>query len=386
MVIPSNKRPLRIGIIAGEASGDQLAAGLIAEICDRYPDAVVEGIAGPLMQAAGCRALFPLEKLSVMGLAEVLRHLPELLRIRRQVVAHFTANPPDVFIGVDAPDFNLGVEARLKRAGIRTVHYVSPSVWAWREKRAQKIGQSADLVLCLFPFEPAIYAKHGVAAEFVGHPMADVISLQTDPDVCRQALGIATDKLTLAVLPGSRISEVSRMGPLFLRTCAQLQQMQSDIQFVAPMATARIRSLFKTQQAQIAPDLPVTLIDGQAREVMGASDAVLLTSGTAALEAMLVKRPMVVAYRVHALTYALVRLLRLLKITRFSLPNILAGREIVPEFMQGRAKAALLAPAVLDCLTNTDSRQQQITTFTQLHEKLRTNTNVVAADAIFRLL
>ncbi|HET9679524.1 MAG TPA: lipid-A-disaccharide synthase, partial [Gammaproteobacteria bacterium] len=235
--------PLRIGIIAGEASGDQLAAGLITEIRRRRPDVVFEGIAGPEMEAVGCRALFPAEKLSVMGLAEVLQHLPELLRIRRQVVAHFTANPPDVFIGVDAPDFNLGVEARLKAAGIRTVHYVSPSVWAWREKRARKIGRSADLVLCLFPFEPAIYASHGVAAEFVGHPMADAIDLQTDPDICRRALNVPADKLTLAVLPGSRVSEVSRMGPLFLRTCAQLQQMQADIEFVAPMATVRIKSL-----------------------------------------------------------------------------------------------------------------------------------------------
>lgn len=376
---------LRIGIVAGEASGDQLAAGLITEIRRRHPDAIIEGIAGPQMEAAGCRALFPLEVLSVMGLAEVLGHLPELLRIRKQIVAHFTRNPPDVFIGVDAPDFNLGVEARLKRSGICTVHYVSPSVWAWREKRVEKIGKSADHVLCLFPFEPAIYARHDVSAEFVGHPMADEIPMQTDTTAHRQILGLATEKRTVAVLPGSRGSEVSRMGPIFLKTCALLYRESPDIQFVAPMATPKIKALFSEQHARLAPDLPMALIDGQAREVMGASDAVLLASGTAALEAMLLKRPMVVSYRVNPLTYMLVRLFRLLKIQRFSLPNILADRELVPEFMQSAARPDLLARAVMGCLTNQAARQDQLVTFAELHKQLKANASVNAANSVLKL-
>lgn len=377
---------MRIGIVAGEASGDQLAASLIRAIRVRHPDTEFTGIAGPAMQAAGCQALFPAEKLSVMGLVEVLRHLPELLRIRRVITRNFLQNPPDIFIGVDAPDFNLGLEKRLRTAGIPTVHYVSPSIWAWRAGRAARMGECADQVLCLFPFEPDIYARHGVAAEFVGHPMADEIPLTTDAVAARNALRLPADGPVLALLPGSRRSEVSRLGPVFLQTARQLQADFPDLQCVAPMATAGIRRLFEQQAAIHAPALPITLLDGQARDAITAADAVLLASGTATLETLLLGRPMAVAYKLAPLSYALVRLLRLLKVPYYALPNILAGQEIVPEFMQQRARPDLLAPALAELLRNTPARAAQCAAFGPIHQQLRCQASERAATAVLRLL
>lgn len=377
---------LRIGIVAGEASGDQLGAGLIRELRRAHPDAVIEGVAGPAMEAAGCRVLVPAEKLAVMGLVEVLGHLPELLSIRRRLTRHFLGHPPDVFIGVDAPDFNLGLEARLKRVGIPTVHYVSPSVWAWREKRARSLGRSADRVLCLFPFEPPIYAAHGVDAVFVGHPMADAIPPQTDPREARRELGLAGEGPWLAVLPGSRVAEVKRLGPVFLKACRLLQERLPALRFAAPMATPRLRELFEAQQRRLAPGLPLRLFDGRAREVLGASDAVLLSSGTATLETMLVKRPMAVAYRLSPLSYALVRALRLLRIPRYALPNILAGRELVPEFMQHNARPEALALALETLLTDQAARNRQLEVFAELHESLRREADREAARAVLGML
>lgn len=389
-MLPATKQgirmSLRVGIVAGESSGDQLGAGLVREILERHPDAQVEGIAGPLMEAAGCRVIEPAEKLSVMGLAEVLGHLPELLRVRARLIRHFLANPPDVFVGVDAPDFNLGVEARLKTAGIPTVHYVSPSVWAWREKRAERIGRSADRVLCLFPFEPEIYARHDVDAVFVGHPLADAIPDHTEPTAARRALGLDPERRWLAVLPGSRKSEVGRLGPVFLRTCRRLQHSHPELGFVAPMATPRLRALFESQLERHAPGLPFELIDGRARDVLGAADAVLLASGTAALEAMLVKRPMVVAYRLNAVTHFLVRALRLLRVPRYSLPNVLAGRELVPEYMQDRARPDLLAGAISELLADAGRRERQVQAFAALHAGLRRNADASAAEAVLSML
>lgn len=377
---------MHIGIVAGEASGDQLAASLIRAIRAQHPDAEFEGIAGPAMQAAGCRALFPAEKLSVMGLVEVLRHLPELLRIRRAITRHFLHNPPDIFIGVDAPDFNLGLEKRLRAAGITTVHYVSPSIWAWRAGRAASIGECADWVLCLFPFEPAIYARHGVAAEFVGHPMADEIPLTTDAVAARKALHLPANSPVLALLPGSRRSEVSRLGPVFLQTARQLQTGFPDLQCVAPMATAGIHRLFEQQAAIHAPDLPLTMLDGQARNAITAADAALLASGTATLETLLLGRPMAVAYKLAPFSYALVRLLRLLKVPHYALPNILAGQEIVPEFMQQRARPDLLAPALADLLQDSPARAAQCAAFAPIHWQLRCQASERAAATVLRLL
>ncbi len=376
---------MRIGIVAGEASGDQLAASLIRAIRAQHPDVEFEGIAGPAMQAAGCRALFPSEKLSVMGLVEVLKHLPELLRIRRTITRHFVQQPPDVFIGVDAPDFNLGLEKRLRTAGIATVHYVSPSIWAWRAGRAAHIGECADRVLCLFPFEPDIYARHGAHAEFVGHPMADEIPLETDAGAARTALNLPADHPVLALLPGSRRSEISRLGPVFLQTARQLQSRFPNLHCVAPMATAGIRDLFEQQAAQHAPGLALTLLDGRAREAIAAADAVLLASGTATLETLLLGRPMAVAYKLAPLSYALVRLFRLLKVPHYALPNILAGREIVPEFMQQRARPELLVPALTELLQDSPVRAAQCAAFAPIHRQLRRQASERAAAAVLKL-
>lgn len=375
---------MKIGIVAGEASGDILAAGMLEELARRDPSFSAEGIAGPAMQAAGCRSLWPLEKLSVMGLVEVLRHLPELLRLRRDVVAHFDATRPDVFIGVDSPDFNLGLARRLKQRGMRTAQYVSPSVWAWREKRAEKIGQSVDRVLCLFPFEPEIYARHGVDAVFVGHPLADLIPLQTDRAAARRKLGLPATGRQVALLPGSRMSEVSRLAGPFLATAAWLHSREGGLKFIVPAATSRLRDHLEQALAAF-PELDVTITDGRSREVMTAADCVLLASGTAALEAMLLRRPMVVAYKVSALTHFLVRVFRLLKLPYVSLPNVLAGRRIVPEYLQHDVRPELLGPAVAELLAPSALREEQMRVFEEQHHRLRCGADVRAADALLEL-
>lgn len=373
---------LNVGIVAGEASGDILAAGLLQALRERRPDLHAEGIAGPEMIAAGCRELWPLEKLSVMGLAEVLAHLPELLRLRRSTAAHFSTVKPDVFIGVDAPDFNLGLERRLKRNGVKTVHYVSPSIWAWRQGRAAKIGRDTDLVLCLFPFEPEIYAKHGVNAVFVGHPLADAIPESVDARAARRSLGLPEEGKWLALLPGSRMSEVSRLADTFLETARWLRAREPELGFVIPAATPRIRQFL---EARIGGDSSIRIVDGRSREIMAAADVVLLASGTAALEAMLLKRPMVVSYRVSALTYFLVRALRLLKLPYVSLPNVLAGEKIVPECLQDDARAGVIGPQVLTLLQDSAARASQTRVFGELHATLRCDANARAADAVLKL-
>lgn len=376
---------LHIGIVAGEASGDILAAGLLRELRERQPELRAEGVAGPGMIAAGCRDLWPLEKLSVMGLVEVLAHLPELLRLRRDVVRHFSTTRPDVYIGVDAPDFNLGLESRLKRRGIRTVQYVSPSIWAWRQSRAAKIGRGTDLVLCLFPFEPEIYAKHGVNAVYVGHPLADLIPRHVDAMDARRALELPLERKLVALLPGSRMSEVSRLTDTFLATAEWLRQRDPSLQFVIPAATPGIRDWLEARLAARRLAQDVVIVDGRSRDVMAAADVVLLASGTAALEAMLLKRPMVVSYRVSALTYFLVRLFRLLKLPYVSLPNVLAGKKIVPECLQGDARADVLGQELLTLLQDPAASARQTAIFDEIHDTLRCNANARAADAVLRL-
>ncbi|MBZ0071624.1 MAG: lipid-A-disaccharide synthase [Gammaproteobacteria bacterium] len=375
--------PLRIGIVAGEMSGDLLGAGLIRAIHEHHPDAVVEGIGGPQMLAAGCHSLFPLEELSVMGLVEVLVHLPRLLRIRREIVRHFFANPPDVFVGIDAPDFNLGVEQRLKRSGIPTVHYVSPSVWAWRRGRVRKIARSVDRMLALFPFEAEFYREHAVPVSFVGHPLADMIPERVAADAARATLGLPTDVPLVALLPGSRAGEVARLAERFVGTMAWCVRHRPGIHFVVPLANATTRAIFVTALDRQGGELPVQLIDGNARQVMAASDAVLLASGTATLEALLLKRPMVVAYRLAPLTYWLAR--RLVKLPHFALPNLLAGRALVPEFLQDDVLPEILGEAVLQCLDDSATRTRLITAFDELHHALRRDADRSAAAAVLEV-
>lgn len=374
----ADARPLFV-LVAGEASGDQLGAGLVKALRERLPDAHFAGIGGSRMAAAGMEIWYPADRLSVMGYAEVLAHVPQLLAIRRNVYKRTLQRRPHVFIGIDAPDFNLGLERRIKRAGIRTVHYVSPSVWAWREKRAAKLGRSADRVLCLFPMEPAIYARHGVDARFVGHPLGDVFPLEPDQVAARRELGLPLDVPVLALLPGSRLGEVRRLGQDFLNAAVLLKQQLPQLHILAPMANAACRAAFSALGAQPPA---VQLTDGNAPLAMIAADAVLLASGTAALEAMLAKRPMVVAYRLAPLTYRIVTWLGLMRTTVYSLPNILAGKALVPELMQDACTPAALADALLPYLRARAMPPDILETFTHLHRQLRCDADRSAAAAV----
>ena len=381
---------MKIALVAGEASGDQLGAGLIEALRKRHPDAEFAGVGGDAMRAAGFDAWFDASELAVMGLAEVLRHLPRLLRLRRSVRERLLKWQPDVFIGIDAPDFNLGLERWLKRRGIRTVHYVSPSVWAWRESRAQKIGRSVDRVLCLFPMEPAIYARHGVDARFVGHPLADVLPLEPDREAARSVLGLDSSAPVLALLPGSRVGEIERLAGDFLAASARILEHEPRLRIVAPMANAHARDAFARvleahpDHAVLASGLQVT--DGGAQAAMIAADVVLLASGTATLEAMLCKRPMVVAYKVSPLTYALVKGLGMLKVDRYALPNVLAGETLVPEVMQHDCTPDNLAREVLHWLRDPAAVAALQPRFRDLHLALRRDASASAANAVTELL
>jgi lipid-A-disaccharide synthase len=373
---------LRIGLVAGETSGDMLGAGLIQAIRARIPDAVFEGVAGPRMVAAGCRLLYPAERLAVMGLVEVLGRYRELHAMRADLVRHFHSDPPDVFVGIDAPEFNLGLEARLKSAGIRTAHYVSPQVWAWRRRRLRTIARSADLILTLFPFEAAFYEEHGVPVSFVGHPLADAIASEIDRDAARSALALPAEGELIALMPGSRGSEVRRLGEIFVRTARWCLERRPGLRFAVPLVDGGTRELFERALAR-EPGLPLTVFEGRSLEVMAAADAVLLASGTATLEAMLLKRPMVVAYRMAAMTHWLAK--RLVYIDRFSIPNLLAGERIVPEFIQNAARPEALGAALLGYLDDPARAAAVHDRFSALHESLRRDANERAADAVLGL-
>jgi len=380
----ATRRP-RIALVAGEPSSDNLGAALIQALRQRLPDAEFVGIAGPRMQAAGCVAWESSESLAVMGIFEVIPHLPRLLRVRRELIARLIADPPDVYVGVDFKEFNLSVERKLKAAGIRTVQYVSPQVWAWRQGRVKKISRAVDLMLCLLPFEKPFYDEHGVNARFVGHPLADQIPLETDRAAARAQLGIALDAVCVAVLPGSRQGEVNLLGADFARTIKWLAERREKMVFVAPMANQRVRELFAVAIKQAGVEREVQLLDGHAQQAMTASDAVLLSSGTATLEATLVKRPMVVAYRLGKLTTFLLKNLGLMKAPFFSQPNLLAGRALVPEFYNEQVRADILGPAVLAQLER-DDRAVLEESFKQIHLQLRQNASEQAAQAIVELL
>ncbi len=370
---------MRIGVLAGEASGDILGSRVIAALRERVPELEVEGIGGPLMEAQGLRSLYPMERLSVMGFVEPLKRLPELLRIRGSVYRHFRDNPPDLFLGIDSPDFNLRLEYRLRRQGIATAHLVSPTVWAWRRGRIKGIRRAVDRMLCLFPFELAIYREHDVPATFVGHPLAEEIPREVDRSAARADLGLAGDGPLLAVLPGSRGGEVGLLAPLFLAAVALLQAELPGLRCVIPAASAA-RAAQLQSLLDAGPPLPVTLVEGRSREVMAAADAVLLASGTATLEAMLLKRPMVVAYRMAPLSWALVS--RLVKTPWAALPNILAGRELVPELIQDAATPEAMAAALLPLLSGAAQAEAQQAAFDQIHQALSLGFASAAADAL----
>lgn len=382
------KRALRCALVAGEKSGDTLGAGLIGALKAQQPDAEFYGIAGENMVAAGCTPWYRTEELSVMGLAEVLRHLPRLVRLRRDLIRRLKADPPDVFIGIDAPDFNMGAEAALRAAGIPTVQYVSPQIWAWRQSRVADMRAAADLVLCVLPFEAGFYGRHQVNARFVGHPLADTIPLMVDRSEARTALGLelgAEDPL-VAILPGSRRGEVSRLAEPFLGAAAWLQHERPGVQCAVALANDEMAEVFAHAVRDMRLDPPPHLIKGRAREVMAAADAVLTASGTASLEAMLLKRPMVVAYRVAPLTYSVVRRLGVRRLPHFSLPNLLAGRALVPEFVQDQVRPEVLGPALLGCLYGEGLDPDWYDAFDSIHRQLRCDANVAAADAVLELL
>jgi lipid-A-disaccharide synthase len=378
---------LLIAILAGEDSGDQLGADLIAALRRHYPQARFVGIGGARMQREGFESWYDIRELSLFGFSEVISHLPRLLRLRRLLVARLKKARPAVVIGIDAPDFNLGVERRLKEAGLRTVHYVSPSVWAWRENRAEKIGRSADRVLCLFPMEPAIYARHGVDARFVGHPLADRFALVADRGGAREILQLPQQVPVLAVLPGSRMSEVERLGQIFLDAARRAATALPGLRIVIPAANARVHARLQQLLARWPGDEPAPLLlEGQAHEAMLAADVVLLASGTATLEAMLAKRPMVVGYRVAPLSYRIARALNMIKTDVYSLPNILARASglgpglRVPELMQDDCTAEKLAAATLGLFGDSERRGAIVAAFEYLHHELRGGMDDQAGD------
>jgi len=377
---------MRIALVAGEASGDTLGAALIAALRQRFPGAQFAGVAGPKMKAAGCEAWFDSHELGVMGLTEVLRHLPRLLRLRRALQQRILDWRPDVFIGVDFKEFNLGLARKLKKHGLRTVQYVSPQVWAWRPGRARTMGEAVDLVLCLFPFEPDFYREFGVRAAFVGHPLADQVPMEVDRAAARAELGIASDARVLAVLPGSRRAEVDRLAAPFAGAAELLAARYPGLVTIAPMVTPELRDLFAGRCAALAPRAAIRFLDGQARLALIAADVVLVASGTATLEAALCKRPMVVAYRMGAITAFLLKQLGLVKVRYFSQPNLLAGSELVPEFFQQDANAGNLA----DALARWFEYPEQVTRvqheFVRIHESLRRGGAELAAAEIAELL
>ncbi|BFM51044.1 lipid-A-disaccharide synthase [Marinomonas sp. THO17] len=374
---------VRYVLVAGEASGDILGANLIKHLKNLQPEAIFEGIGGPLMEAEGLTSMVPMDRLSVMGLVEVLGRLRELLGIRKRLYQTCVDNPPTAFIGIDSPDFNLPLARKLKLAGIPTVHYVSPSVWAWRQKRIYKIKQSVDLMLALFPFEMPIYHQHQIPVTCVGHTLADDIPLQSDATEARQKLGLEkVDGPIFAILPGSREGEVSRLAPLFAETIKLIKQRQQDATFIIPAANSARREQIEKILAETQAD--AVIIDGQSRTVMAAADAILLASGTAALEAMLVKRPMVVAYKVNRLTYEIMK--RMVKVPYVSLPNLLANETLVPELLQDEAQPESLATRLLQTWQSFQQDKQIQQKYVDLHNMLRKNAGEQGAQAIVTML
>jgi lipid-A-disaccharide synthase len=375
---------VRIGLVAGEMSGDVLGAGLVTAIKKKYPDAIFEGVAGPRMLAAGCEQWESAETLAVFGLVEPLAHLPRLFRLRKNLVDRWMASPPDVFVGIDAPDFNLGLEKRLRAAGIKTAHYVSPSIWAWRPGRIKTVKAAADLVLCILPFEKPLYDAVDVDAIFVGHPRADSTPAVLDVLATRQSLGIDADEV-IAILPGSRASEIKRLGEIFITAAVAIAESRDNVCFVTPIATPALRPAIEAQIEAAGLADKFVLLDGDSERAMIAADVVLLASGTAALESAMLAKPTVAAYRVGRLSYAIFRSTSLRHMTHFTLPNLLTETPLVPEFMQAAAQPAAIANEVIELLDSPERRRIIADRFARLRTELAQNTDQRAADAVIEL-
>lgn len=377
-------RQVKVAIVAAEASGDNLGASLIASLKNHYPNAQFVGIAGDAMQATGCTSLFPIHQLSVMGIVEVAKQLPKILKIRKTLIKYFTENPPDIYIGIDAPDFNLPIEKILKKQGVLTVHYNSPTVWAWREKRIHQIGKSINLMLALFPFEAAIYEKHNIPVRFIGHPLADEIQNNIDIGQLRYSLGLPQKAPLITLMPGSRKGELSKIAPVFIQAATRILKKQPNANFIAPMVSEQRAKQFKQYLRQYASHLPIKVTLKNSRQAMAASDIVLLASGTATLEALLLNKPMVVAYKVPFINYLIGKLL--IKIDKFALPNLLAKEYIVPEFIQKQCTPDNLAKAVLEQLNSLPMNDVMALRYQKIRQGLQRDASEHAAQAISQLL
>ena len=372
-----------IVLVAGEASGDQLGAALIKAIRLKEPDVRFAGIGGPLMKAEGCDCWWDTGELSLMGLVEVVSHLPRLIKLKRQLIQRVVEQNPDVYIGIDAPDFNLRVEKKLKARSIPVIHYVSPTIWAWRAGRVKTITKSTDRVLCLFPFEPDCYRDYPVAANYTGHPMADEIPREVESEPARIELGVETSGACVALLPGSRMSELEKLSPSILDAAAILSKRYPGIRFLMPAATEKLRQHFEAILPGY-PDVNCTVFDGRAKQVMAAADVVITASGTATLEIMLVNRPMVVCYRIAQTTYNLMKWFNMLKTRFFSLPNILAGELLVPELLQHEVTGQRIADSAIQWLDNPELVNQLKHRFDDLHKVLKIDAAATAGDVVLR--
>ncbi len=375
----------RVAIIAGEPSGDQLGAELMRRIRALDPEAEIEGVAGPKMRAEGIRPIGDINELSLMGITEVLRHVPRLIKLRRELVRYLVEDDPDVVIGIDSPDFNLELERRVRKAGIATIHYVSPTVWAWRPGRIHKVLRAADQVFCLFPFEPELYREAGGNALFAGHPLAREITGPGNRAAARKELDLPRSGLTVALLPGSRVSEVARLAPIFLQAAVEIHRQHPEVSFVIPAADTACEEAIARRPEINQLDLPLRIVHGKARTAMTAADVVLCASGTASLESMLLIRPAVVAYKVHPWTYRFLNMFNLIRTERFAMPNILAGEDLMPEFMQDEARPELLARAVIKMLEHQTGRDRLAARFAALSARLREGDPEQAARAVLRL-
>lgn len=380
--LQSDNTNITFAMVVGEHSGDTLGAGLINALRQKYPSAKFVGIGGPKMQALGFDCLFAMDELSVMGIVEVLGRIKRLMYVRKYLINYFIENSPTVFIGIDAPDFNIGLELKLKLQGIKTVHYVSPSVWAWREKRIFKIAKATNLVLALLPFEKQFYDKHNVPCTFVGHPLADDIAMYSDKTLAREKLGLDKHKKILALMPGSRAGELSRLVEDFLNSAKQLYSEDTNLVFVAPMISEQRAKQFESIKANIAAELPVEIIINQTQEVMAASDCLLTASGTVTLEAALIKRPMVICYKFSAITFLLAKWL--VKLQWFSLPNLLANKSLVPELLQNEVCSSNIVPLIKTRLYEDQTQLNE--SYTEIHQELKCNASQQSADAILQIL
>lgn len=375
---------MRIGIVAGEASGDLLGAKLISALRQHYPDLTVEGIGGPAMIAAGCNSLFDIERLSIVGLIEPLKRLPNLLALRRDVRQHFLTNKPDVFIGIDAPDFNLGLEVIFRKANIPVIHYVSPSVWAWRQGRIKKIKKAVDMMLTVFPFEAEFYKKHHVPVCYVGHPLAEQIPLEIDPASAKQALSLDSAEKYVALLPGSRKQEIHHLSEVMLQAANVILKKHPQAKFITSHINENRAQLFKKYVNGVSANLPIEIFINRSHEVMAAADVVVVASGTATLETMLHKKPMVIVYRLSALTYRIVKWLY--KARFFGLPNLLANEPLVPELIQEKVTAENISQYVSDYLDHPEKSEQLSSRFLEIHQHLRQDSAALITQSVRSLL